>query len=101
MMSARRTKSARESGFMAGDDTTMGGTGRKTTPPREAIAGRFAVNGEVGFTPVEWNLKVLAREFNPGAVLAGWYGRVNLDLATRGQMRDAGPAGREHHYCNS
>ncbi len=56
-------------------------------------AGSFAVNGEVKFAPVGWNLKVLARDFDPGALLADWSGRVNLDLATRGEMRDAGPAG--------
>ena len=59
----------------------------------EQRAGNFAVNGDVAFAPVAWDIKVLARAFDPGALLAGWSGRVNLDLATRGQMRDAGPAG--------
>jgi translocation and assembly module TamB len=56
-------------------------------------AGSFAVSGDVRFAPVGWDLKVLARAFDPGALLANWNGRVNLDLATRGEMRDAGPAG--------
>jgi translocation and assembly module TamB len=59
----------------------------------EQRAGRFAVTGDVGFAPVAWNLDVQAREFDPGAFLADWNGHVNLDLATRGEMRDAGPAG--------
>jgi translocation and assembly module TamB len=59
----------------------------------EQRAGSFAVNGDVTFKPVAWNIKVLARAFDPGALLADWSGRLNLDLATNGQMRDAGPAG--------
>jgi translocation and assembly module TamB len=57
-------------------------------------AGRLAVNGDVAFAPVSWNLKALARAFDPGALLANWNGRVNLDLATHGEMHEAGPAGR-------
>jgi translocation and assembly module TamB len=59
----------------------------------EQRAGRFAVTGDVAFAPVAWNLDVLARAFDPGAFLAGWNGHVNLDLSTRGELRDAGPAG--------
>jgi autotransporter translocation and assembly factor TamB len=72
------------------------GTDRNAVIERLALeqrAGRFAVNGDVGFEPVSWNLTVAAREFDPGALLADWNGRVNLDLATHGQMREAGPAG--------
>jgi translocation and assembly module TamB len=59
----------------------------------EQRAGRFAVNGDVGFAPVAWDLKVIARAFDPGALLAEWKGHVNLDLSTRGQIRESGPAG--------
>jgi len=59
----------------------------------EQRAGRFAVNGSVAFQPVAWELKVLANDFDPGALLAGWNGRVNLDLSTDGKMEEAGPRG--------
>lgn len=59
----------------------------------EQRAGRFAVNGSVDFQPVAWQLKVLANDFDPGALLAGWNGKVNLDLATNGRMEEAGPRG--------
>ena len=56
-------------------------------------AGRLAVKGNIDFQPVAWQLTVNARDFNPGELLAGWPGRVNLDASTRGVMADAGPQG--------
>ncbi len=56
-------------------------------------AGRLALRGDVTFEPVAWNLSAQAREFNPGTLVAGWSGRVNLDLTSRGEMVDAGPKG--------
>ncbi len=56
-------------------------------------AGQLALNGQVEFQPVAWQLHAEAREFNPGLLLAGWDGHVNLDANTRGQMLEAGPSG--------
>ncbi len=57
-------------------------------------AGSLLLRGSVAFLPsVGWDLNAKARDFNPGELLADWPGRVNLDLATTGQMSDAGPSG--------
>lgn len=56
-------------------------------------AGELHVTGTVEFEPVAWELSAKAHDFNPGAFLANWNGSVNLDLATRGQMSEAGPGG--------
>ena len=59
-------------------------------------AGRLALNGDVTFEPLAWNLDAQAREFDPGAFLAGWPGSVNLDLTTEGEMSEEGPKGQVH-----
>ena len=59
----------------------------------EQRAGRLAVNGNVEFQPVAWQLSVQASEFNPGEWLAEWPGKVNLDASTRGVLAEAGPRG--------
>jgi autotransporter translocation and assembly factor TamB len=56
-------------------------------------AGQLALDGHVQFQPVAWQLHAKAREFDPGMLLAGWNGKVNLDANTRGQMLEAGPSG--------
>ncbi|HEX6636279.1 MAG TPA: translocation/assembly module TamB domain-containing protein [Steroidobacteraceae bacterium] len=56
-------------------------------------AGRLAVDGHVEFEPVAWQLAVMARDFNPGELLAAWPGRVNMDASTRGVLAEAGPQG--------
>ncbi|HKU91538.1 MAG TPA: translocation/assembly module TamB domain-containing protein [Steroidobacteraceae bacterium] len=57
-------------------------------------AGRLAVQGLVDFQPeIAWNLHASADDFNPGALLAGWDGKVDLDFTTRGQLAEAGPRG--------
>lgn len=56
-------------------------------------AGRLGVKGNVEFAPVAWQLTAKARDFNPGELLAGWPGRVNLDATTRGVVAEAGPQG--------
>jgi translocation and assembly module TamB len=60
-------------------------------------AGEFALAGVVRFAPeIGWNLKALARDFNPGELLADWQGRVNLDVASEGKLAEAGPSGTLH-----
>jgi translocation and assembly module TamB len=60
-------------------------------------AGQFSLTGIVNFDPqVAWEVKALARDFNPGELLADWPGRVNLDVSSKGQLADAGPSGTLH-----
>jgi translocation and assembly module TamB len=47
----------------------------------------------VEFQPVAWELTADARDFNPGALLADWPGKLNLALTTRGLLAEAGPRG--------
>ncbi len=57
-------------------------------------AGRLALQGLVDFKPdIGWNLHASADDFNPGALLAGWDGKVDLEFLTRGQLAEAGPRG--------
>jgi translocation and assembly module TamB len=56
-------------------------------------AGRFALNGSLEFQPVAWDLVAKAEDFNPGALLAEWPGKLNLALTTRGVLAEAGPRG--------
>jgi translocation and assembly module TamB len=59
----------------------------------EQRAGRLAASGRVEFQPLAWQLTVNARDFNPGELLAGWPGSVDLDASTRGVLAEAGPNG--------
>jgi translocation and assembly module TamB len=60
-------------------------------------AGEFALNGVLRFDPqIGWDVKAVAREFNPGELLANWQGRVNLDVASEGKLAEAGPSGTLH-----
>ena len=56
-------------------------------------AGHLALSGTVEFEPVAWSLYAKASEFNPGALLAEWPGRLNIDASTRGVLAEAGPRG--------
>ena len=57
-------------------------------------AGRLALQGLVDFKPeLAWNLHASADDFNPGALLAGWDGKLDLEFRTRGQLAEAGPRG--------
>ena len=56
-------------------------------------AGQLALDGRVEFKPVGWQLNASAREFNPGSLLPGWDGNVNLDATSKGVMQEAGPSG--------
>ncbi len=56
-------------------------------------AGRFAVNGTLAFAPVAWDLTASAQDFNPGALLAEWPGKLNLEVTSRGVLAEAGPRG--------
>jgi translocation and assembly module TamB len=60
-------------------------------------AGQFSLNGTVNFDPeIAWDLHALARDFNPGELLADWPGRVNLDVSSKGRLPEAGPSGTLH-----
>jgi len=73
------------------------GTPRAATLERFDVtqaAGRLALRGTVGFeSPVSWDLTAETQDFNPGVFLAQWPGRIDLDLATQGELVDAGPRG--------
>ena len=57
-------------------------------------AGRLALQGRVDFKPeLAWNLHASADDFNPGALLAGWDGKLDLEFTTRGRLAEAGPRG--------
>ena len=56
-------------------------------------AGHLTLSGTVEFEPVAWSLYAKASEFNPGALLAEWPGRLNIDASTRGVLAEAGPRG--------
>ena len=56
-------------------------------------AGHLALSGTVEFKPVAWSLYAKASDFNPGALLADWPGRLNIDASTRGVLAEAGPRG--------
>jgi translocation and assembly module TamB len=60
-------------------------------------AGQFALSGTLRFKPaIGWDLKAKAKDFNPGELIAEWQGRVNLDVASKGELLEAGPAGTLH-----
>ncbi|HYJ41910.1 MAG TPA: translocation/assembly module TamB domain-containing protein [Steroidobacteraceae bacterium] len=56
-------------------------------------AGHLALSGTVEFKPVAWSLYAKASDFNPGALFAGWPGRLTIDASTRGLLAEAGPRG--------
>ena len=83
-------------GDMTHASLDVSGTDRRATLHTVELrqrAGRFALNGTVEFQPMAWDLSANARDFNPGALLANWPGKLNLALTTRGVLADAGPRG--------
>jgi translocation and assembly module TamB len=57
-------------------------------------AGKLALRGKVGFVdPMTWDLSAQTDDFNPGAFLAQWPGSIDLDVATQGELAEAGPRG--------
>lgn len=53
-------------------------------------AGRLAAQGELGFgEALRWRAEAQARDFDPGALLAGWPGRLSFALASEGRLADA------------
>jgi translocation and assembly module TamB len=58
-------------------------------------AGTLLVTGRVALAPqIAWDLDAVAERFDPGAVLAGWHGSVELVLATAGEVSESGPRAR-------
>lgn len=56
--------------------------------------GHLAVTGSVQTAaPLRWNIEASAENFDPGALVAGWNGSVDLALASAGQLGDQGPSG--------
>ena len=55
--------------------------------------GLLALSGSVEFKPVAWSLYAKASDFNPGALLADWPGRLNIDAHSRGVLAESGPRG--------
>ncbi len=57
-------------------------------------AGEMSAHGQVDLEPrIAWRLESRARQFDPGAFVAGWPGQVNFDLNTAGQLGEHGPDG--------
>jgi len=56
-------------------------------------AGHLALSGTVEFKPLAWSLYARASDFNPGALLAEWPGKLDIDAHTRGVLAEAGPSG--------
>ena len=56
-------------------------------------AGHLALSGTVEFKPVAWSLYAKASDFNPGALLPEWPGKLTIDANTRGVLAEAGPSG--------
>lgn len=55
--------------------------------------GNLTASGNIGLKPrVAWNIGAQARQFDPGALLAEWPGKLGFDLKTRGEILDAGPS---------
>ena len=78
----------------------VNGTPRAATLERLDIsqaAGTLALRGKVGFeAPMSWDLTAQTDDFNPGTFLAQWPGRIDLDLATQGELAETGPRGHVH-----
>lgn len=54
--------------------------------------GSLAATGTVLLKPrLGWQLNANAKTFDPGAIIAGWPGRLGFALDTRGELREQGP----------
>lgn len=55
-------------------------------------SGSLAATGTVLLKPrVGWQLNANAKTFDPGAIVAGWPGKLGFSLETKGELRDNGP----------
>ncbi|MEJ0038778.1 MAG: translocation/assembly module TamB domain-containing protein [Gammaproteobacteria bacterium] len=54
--------------------------------------GSLAATGTVLLKPrIGWQLNANAKTFDPGAIVAGWPGKLGFSLDTKGEMREEGP----------
>lgn len=54
--------------------------------------GHLDAHGTLTLKPVMgWDLLIKGEHFDPGQLLAGWDGALDLDLSTKGHLADAGP----------
>ncbi len=54
--------------------------------------GELETRGTLTLQPATgWDLTVKGTRFDPGQLLAGWDGALDIDLATQGELADAGP----------
>jgi translocation and assembly module TamB len=54
--------------------------------------GNLTAHGTVNLKPrIGWQFAAHARRFDPGQIIAGWPGRLDFALDTKGQLTDAGP----------
>jgi len=54
--------------------------------------GGLDTSGTIGLQqPVSWKLDVVAKRFDPGAILAGWNGALDFTLASDGKLTPQGP----------
>lgn len=84
-------------GELSGIELAVRGTDHDATLDQLDItqpAGTLALRGKVGFDPdVTWDLDARSDDFNPGAFLAQWPGRIDLAFTTSGALAEAGPRG--------
>lgn len=69
--------------------------------PKQVLLDSLAINqakghldtrGTLTLQPLMgWDLSVQGENFDPGQLLAGWDGALDIDLTTQGQLADAGP----------
>lgn len=58
-------------------------------------AGSLTARGRVQLEPrIAWDISAQASDFDPGAFLAEWPGRLGFSLETEGRLTDAGPSAR-------
>lgn len=57
-------------------------------------AGELSATGKLDLEPVRaWRLQAQAHDFDPGAIVAGWPGRLSFAFSSRGRLHEDGPAG--------
>ena len=55
--------------------------------------GSLAANGTVRLKPqIGWQFKANAKAFDPGALVAGWPGKLGFALDTQGELQEKGPS---------
>ena len=108
--SGRLTASGSAENYVARGQLELGASGRlagvrfvaRGTPQQVALeefavqqaAGRLEAKGTLRLQPQRgWSLEAHARDFDPGALLANWPGRMQLDLRTEGVLEPDGPRG--------